>query len=334
MSGSGTVRAAIVGLGRWGQALVAAGNGHQGALRFTHATTRTLATAEPFCTAQGLKLEPDYQTLLRNPELDAVVLATPHSQHGEQIRAAAAAGKHVFVEKPLALTLADAQGAVAAAEAAGTRLCVGFNRRFLPAYRALRAAVDGGRLGRLLHVEGNFSGSFGYHYTDAMWRGTPGENPAGGMAAMGIHILDAMLAVMGPVRRVSTVSRRLAVASGVDDTTTVTMDYVSGATGSLSTLMATGSFWRLHVFGSQGWAHMPDQNTLILSDLAGKQTTESFAATDTLAAELDSFARAVRSNAPYPVSLGEALMGVAAMTAIGVSAGEDGAWVAVENPAT
>ena len=334
MNDSGEVRAAIVGLGRWGQALVTAGKAHAGALRFTHATTRTLATAEAFCADHALKLEPDYETLLRNPDLEAVVLATPHSQHGDQIRAAAAAGKHVFVEKPLALTLADAESAVAAAKAASTQICVGFNRRFLPAYRALTAAIEAGKLGRLLHVEGNFSGAFGYQYTDAMWRGTPGENPAGGMAAMGIHILDAMLAVMGPVRRVSTLSKRLAVASGVDDTTMVAMEYESGATGSLSTLMATGSFWRLHVFGTEGWAQMPDQNTLVLSDLAGRQTTENFTATDTLAAELDTFAQAIRSKASYPVSLREALMGVAAMTAIGASARDSGAWVAVENPAS
>lgn len=327
------VRAAIVGLGRWGQALVTAGKANADSpLQFTHAATRTPDNARAFCAQHALVLEPDYPALLRNPEVDAVVLATPHSQHCEQIRQAAAAGKHVFVEKPLALTVEDAQGAIAVARAAGTEICVGFNRRFLPAYRALTAAIQEGKLGRLLHVEGHFSGPFGYHYTDAMWRGTRDENPAGGMAAMGIHILDAMLAVMGPVRRVSTLSKRLAVAANLDDTTTVTLEYESGATGSLSTLMATGSFWRLHVFGSDGWAHMPDQHTLIISDLAGNQTSESFAAIDTLAEELDAFALAIWGRAAYPVSLEQALMGVAAMAAISTSARDAGAWVSVVKP--
>lgn len=325
-------RVGIVGLGRWGQALVSAAASHAKELRFTHAITRTPAKAEDFCKLHGLALSDDYEALLADPEVDAVVLATPHSQHGGQIRAAAAAGKHVFVEKPLALTIADAATAVAAAEEAGAVLAVGFNRRFLPAFQALAGAHDAGTLGRLLHAEGNFSGPFGFHYTRTIWRGAAGENPAGGMAAMGIHVLDAMLSLMGPVRRVATVSRRLAVSSDVDDTTTVTLEFASGATGQLSTLMATASFWRLHLFGSKGWGQMPDQNQLILCDLAGEQSAESFEAVDTLALELDAFAAAVRGRGTYPVTLQQALMGVATMVAISESADEGGTWKEVRIP--
>jgi predicted dehydrogenase len=279
-----------------------------------------------------LKLERDYEAVLRAPDVDAVVLATPHSQHCDQIRAAAAAGKHIFVEKPLALSLADAESAVAAAKAAGVMLCVGFNRRFLPGYKSLFKASQAGDLGRLMHVEANFSGAFGYHYTNEMWRGAGSENPAGGMAAMGIHMLDAMLSIMGPVRRVATLSRRLAVPSDLDDVTSVILDFASGATGSLATLMATGGFWRLHVFGAEGWAQMPDQNSLVLADLSGKQTAHTFEPVDTLAAELDAFAGAIRSKAKYPVSFGEALAGVATMEAIGLSARNGGAWTDVRQP--
>ena len=291
------------------------------------------------CVFYGVSMTTTVTSLSGTPVVPGVAAGPVLHVRGEvSPDAIARYGDGGFTDADAAVAAYDEAAAAVAetfsAKAASTQICVGFNRRFLPAYRTLTAAIEAGKLGRLLHVEGNFSGAFGYQYTDAMWRGTPGENPAGGMAAMGIHILDAMLAVMGPVRRVSTLSKRLAVASGVDDTTMVAMEYESGATGSLSTLMATGSFWRLHVFGSEGWAQMPDQNTLVLSDLAGRQTTENFTATDTLAAELDTFAQAIRSKASYPVSLREALMGVAAMTAIGASARDGGAWVAVENPAS
>lgn len=319
------IATAIVGLGRWGRNLVQAGRG--GPLHFKHATTRTLATATDFCNEQGLTLHSTLEELL--PEGEAVVLATPHSKHGAQVQAAAAAGRHVFVEKPLALTVNDAATAFDACEVAGVQLAVGFNRRQLPAFQRLTALIDGGKIGSPLHVEGSFCGPFGYDYSDDMWRGSSKENPAGGMAAMGIHILDAMIALMGPVARVSVLSRRLALSSQLDDTTTVHLDFASGATGSLSTLMATGTFWRLQVFGSKGWAQIPDQTRLITSDLSGVPQEVAFEPIDTLAAELAAFAASICSGAPYPVTRTQALAGVAAMEAIGRSAREGAAWVDV-----
>lgn len=333
-----TVRAAIVGLGRWGRNLVDANAGNQASrLRVTHAATRTPRKAEAFCMERGLRLLDSFDAVVASPELDAVILATPHSQHAEQICKAAAAGKHVFVEKPLALELAHARAAVSAARSAGIQLCTGFNRRFLPAFRELDRRAGAGALGKLLHVEGAFSGSFGYQYTNDMWRGDASENPAGGMAAMGIHILDAMIALLGPVRRVSAISRHVAVPSDLKDVTSVAIDFVSGATGSLSTLMSTASFWRLHLFGSEGWAQMPDQTRLVASDLAGRLEDAGFDAHDTLAAELDAFARSILTGEAYPVTHEQALAGVAAMEAISVSSVEDGRWIDVENsfaPAT
>ncbi len=335
MTETALLRAAIVGLGRWGQNLVRANAGNPGsALRFTHAATRSPDKAQDFCRDQGLALLPGLDALLQEGEVDAVVLATPHSQHGAQIRRAAQAGKHVFVEKPLTLELAEAESALAAAQAAGVALCVGFNRRFLPAFQALAGQLEAGALGRALHVEGAFSGDFGYHYSDQMWRGDDRENPAGGMAAMGIHVLDAMIALLGPVRRVSAISRRAAVSAQLKDVTSVMLDFESGATGSLSTLMATAGFWRLHVFGSQGWAQMPDQATLITSDLSGRQERRAFDPCDSLAQELDAFARKARSDRPYPVSPLQALQGVAAMEAIAISAAADAEWTQVARPAT
>jgi len=329
------LRAAIVGLGRWGQNLVLANAANPAsALRFTHAATRSPAKVKDFCRDQGLALLPSLDEVLRSHQIEAVVLATPHSQHGAQIRRAALAGKHVFVEKPLTLDLAEGEAALAAVHAAGVALCLGFNRRFLPAFQKLAQVLEEGALGRPLHVEGAFSGDFGYHYTDQMWRGDERENPAGGMAAMGIHVLDAMIALLGPVRRVSAISRRAAVSAQLKDVTSVMLDFESGATGSLSTLMATAGFWRLHVFGSQGWAQMPDQTSLITLDLAGRQERRAFDPSNGLARELDAFARDARSERAYPVSHLQALQGVAAMEAIAISAAADAEWTQVARPAT
>jgi predicted dehydrogenase len=327
---SDPVRAAIVGLGRWGQRLVTANAGNPGSgLSFTRAATRTPQKAQAFCAEHGLSMSPDLDALLDCDDLDAIVLATPHTQHAAQVRAIAATGRHVFVEKPLALGLSDARAAVAACEAAGVTLAVGFNRRFMPGYRFLNAAVTDGTLGTPMHVEGSFCGAFGYGYSDDMWRGSTEENPAGGMAAMGIHVLDAMIAALGPIRRVSTLSRRLALTCSLDDTTNVQMEFASGATGSLSTLMATASFWRLQAFGSKGWAHMPEEHRCVIAGIDAAPREFAFDPVDSVAEELACFADAARGGAAYPVTGAQALAGVAAMEAIAISAKAGGDWVEV-----
>src|SRR3546814_5028740 len=101
-------------------------------------------------------LTDDYRAALADPAVAAVVLATPHLQHAEQIAAAAAAGKHVFVEKPFTLSKDSAEHAVRAAEQAGIVLALGHNRRFLPSMAELRRRIASGSLGTILHVETNF----------------------------------------------------------------------------------------------------------------------------------------------------------------------------------
>jgi predicted dehydrogenase len=209
MSANDPICAAIVGLGRWGQNLMAAAtNAPDHPLRFVQGVTRTPSKAAEFTKHHGIPVSDDYDAMLEDPAIQAVVLATPHSQHCDQICKAANAGKHVFVEKPLALTFDEARRAIDTCNNQGVTLAVGFNRRFLPAFQELYDAQTAGTLGAPLHIDANFSGPFGYQYNGDMWRGSVSENPAGGMAAMGIHMLDAMIHLLGPVENVSTLSRQ------------------------------------------------------------------------------------------------------------------------------
>jgi predicted dehydrogenase len=329
MSQKKTVDAAIIGLGRWGQNLVsAASSDPQCRLKFTRAVTRTPEKAKAFCDQNNLPLDTSFDAVLRDRDISAVVLATPHSQHTDQIIAAVAAGKNVFVEKPLALSLGEATRAVAAAKAAGRVLAVGFNRRFLPAFIGLKALLEDGSLGSPLHIEANFSGPFGYNFSADMWRGTVAENPAGGMASMGIHMLDAMVHLLGPVCCATAQSHRRVLQAPIDDTTSALLEFTSGADASLTTMMATAPYWRFHLFGASGWALMPDQNSLEWSGLDGKIKRKEFAPVDTLALELDAFAGAVCGGAAFPVTGVEALCGVAAMHAIADSI-EKGKFISV-----
>src|SRR5262249_39562666 len=123
-AGQRMIRAAIIGLGRWGRSLVASVQGKSDDIRFVAAHTRTRATAEDFCREKDLPLADSYERILSDRNVDAVVLATPHSQHERQVLAAAAAGKHIHVEKPVTLDRAGADAAVAAARKAGVVLAV------------------------------------------------------------------------------------------------------------------------------------------------------------------------------------------------------------------
>src|SRR5688500_17662876 len=118
------INAAIVGLGRWGQNLVNSVNGSD-LVRFTRGVVRNPDRVRDFATQRGLTLSSDFAALLADTGIDAVVLATPNSLHAEQIVAAAGAGKGVFCEKPLALTRADAERAIAAWRNDGVALGVG-----------------------------------------------------------------------------------------------------------------------------------------------------------------------------------------------------------------
>ena len=152
------IRAAIIGLGTWGQNLVLSVQGVSPSIRFTAAATRSPDKARDFAQAQGLRMLPSYEAALADPEIDAVVLATPHSMHTHQIVAAARAGKHVFSEKPLGLDTASAQKAAQACADHGVTLGVGYNWRYQPALQEIRRMIEDGSLGRVLHIEGNFCG--------------------------------------------------------------------------------------------------------------------------------------------------------------------------------
>ncbi|MGE3924377.1 MAG: Gfo/Idh/MocA family protein [Lautropia sp.] len=321
------MRAAIVGLGRWGQRLVDSVQGEgiapSRSIRFVGGTTRTVERARDFARARGFELVPDLGTLLADPAIDAIVLATPHSQHVEQVLACAKARKAVYVEKPLALTWNEAAGAARACADAGVTLAVGHNRRFFPAMRAL-AELAQGELGQLLHVEGNFSGSFGFDYDDTVWRASEDETPGGGLTLMGVHILDAMIAMMGPIAALSATSLRQVLAILLDDTSASALRFASGATGYMSTLTATPRLWRLQLFGTKGWAHVLDHEILEVSRLGGHVERLTFAPEDAERIALEHFARAVQGGAPFPVTIPQVLNGIAAVEAFVSSSRRNG----------
>jgi predicted dehydrogenase len=309
------LRVGIVGLGLWGQRLVASCDGSS-LLRFTAAVTRTPERAAEFARSRDLPLGADFTRLLADPEIDAVVLATPHSQHAQQMIAAAAAGKHIFVEKPFTLDKQGAEAAVAAARDARVVLALGHNRRFLPAIRELKRLIDDGALGEILHAEGNISAPAGYRFRPGGWRATAAESPAGGMTGLGIHVVDALIHLAGDIAQVTAQSFRRVLTIDIDDTTAMLFRFKSGASGGLVTIAATAPIWRLQIFGSKGWAEMRGATRLEVNLIDGTPSATDYPVIDKERAELEAFARAIAGEASYPITPAEAIHGVAVLEAI------------------
>jgi len=328
------IRAAIVGIGGWGRNLVASVQGSS-VIRFVAGATRTPANAAEFCRQHGIQLVVSYERLLADPDVDAVVLATPHSQHCEQIIAAANAGKHVFVEKPLGLDARMADQAVQACAQHKVTLAVGYNWRFQPALIEAKRMLEDGRLGKLLHIEGNFCGPSAYRFAREHWRQDRDEVPGGGMTGRGVHVVDAMLYLSGShIGAVFAQSERLMHDYGVDDTTSMLFRFRSGATAYLGTVIATAETWRLQAFGAKGWIEVGDVEHLHTwemkrcfvdpQDVARKQRAEtiSFPKTSTERAELEHFAKAALERRPIAVPGGDEVHNVAVLEAIVRSARE------------
>ncbi len=312
------IDAAIVGVGRWGRNLVDSVQGQSDSIRFVRAVAHTPAKAAEYCKEKGIALGGDYAEALADPAVKAVVLTTPHTQHAGQIAAAAKAGKHVFVEKPLTLTGASAAKAVDDCKAAGVTLAVGLNRRFYPALREMKRMVEAGELGTLLHVEGNFTANLAG--AAGTWRADRKECPAGGMTSLGIHVLDAMIMLCGRIRILDAKSRRQALPYDVDDVTTMLLTFENGASGYLATLQSSAPCFYIRLFGTKGWVLMPGYDSVVKQTGQGKPETVNYDPTPTLKLELEAFAEACAGRAPYPITTGEMVHGVAALEAISASA--------------
>ncbi len=307
------INCAIAGLGRWGRNLVEAAAG-SARLKVTRAVETDLARARDFCAGHRLGLTDSLDAVLADPTIDAVLLATPHSQHMAQVIASAAARKQVFCEKPLALTRAHAERMFAACRTAGVVLAVGHNRRFWPSMKALREIAASGELGGLLHIEGHNSNENSEKVTEG-WRLSPEESPGGGLTGAGLHVLDAFVSLLGPARQAYARFNAREAGPPPRDTAMVALDFASGVTGLLATVRATPLYWRVHLFGTLGSAEVLDETTLVLRKSGRPPQTMRFAAINVLAAELEAFADAVEGKRPFPVPENDVLATLSAFEA-------------------
>ena len=323
------LRAASIGMGWWSDELADAVQGKSDAIRIATCFTRSPEKRAAFAAKYGTQTHESYEAVLADDGIDAVILTTPHSTHAEQVIAAAAAGKHVFCEKPFTLTRASAEAAAEACAGAGVVLAIGQNRRWHSATQALKAMLEEGALGTILHAEANFSVPSALGYPPDLWRSNRIESPAGSVTGLGIHMIDALIHLLGPIARVAAQAYRRAVPVDIDDTTSVLFAFESGVSGYLGTLFACPHTSFINVYGSGGNAFAQiDLSRLTVQPADGAAREEPIEAQDTLRLELDEFAAAVAGAARFTVTPAEAVHGIAVMEAL-VAAAASGQWVQV-----
>ena len=316
------IKAGIAGVGRWGQNLVGSVQGKSEKISFTAGMVRHTEKVADFAGAQGLELFDNYEAMLADADIDAVVLATPHSLHAGQMLDAAAAGKHIFCEKPFTLKKAEAERAIAAANDAGVQIAVGHCRRFHPAISEIRNRVNDGALGTVLHVEASESTPSGLRLPAGDWHLTRSEWPAAGMTPLGIHLIDGMVDLFGNVTSVFCNSVNRAVDADVDDTASVLLRFDSGMTGYICTIVAARPDLRIFVRGTGATAVISDRshNNLDIVPFEGAVESLNFdpfdMESDALAAELEAFADAVEGRAAYPIPQDQMIHAVAVLEAI------------------
>jgi|HigsolmetaGSP11D_1036233.scaffolds.fasta_scaffold02511_2 predicted dehydrogenase len=333
------IQAAILGLGWWGKTIIRR-MATSDRLRIVTAVDVNPEPHREFVKDFGIRLTTSYDEVLDDPGIDAVILATPNSLHVRQVVAAAGKGKHVFCEKPLALSRADAVRCVEACRAAGVMLGIGHERRYEPAMMEVERLVRDGALGTIMHAEANFSHDKLVDVPQTDWRRSAKESPAAGMTAMGIHLTDAFINLFGNVESVfaSTANRVLKSENG--DVVSVLLKFASGATAYLNATLVTPIYLRFTVFGSDAWVEVRNEThpdtvgsaTLTLQPAKGEPQVRVYDWADSVRANLETFAEAVHGRAPYPITDEQKIENIAVLEAVSRSA-ETGNAVAVERSA-
>jgi len=323
----------MVGLGWWGRTIVESVQSDSDIIRFVAGATRTKsAETTAFAEQNKLRLADSFEALLTDKEVEAIVLATPHSLHSPQVVAAAKAGKHVFCEKPFALTKSDAEIAVDAVQKAGVTLGLGYNRRVHPEMTNLRQRIDSGELGTVLHVEATMTFPNALFLKADAWRADKDETPCGGLTPMGVHAIDGMIDLCGPIESVYCQSFRRVVAVDSDDTTSMLFRMQDGPSGYLGTMTATGPGFSFQVFGSKGWVRLEGMthvagasseerrtrlfSTIKFQPIKGPAETWEAARHDVTRACLEAFGTAASGGTPFLIPLEEMVHGASVTEAV------------------
>lgn len=345
------INLAIIGLGYWGRRHVtsALASGRFNVARAVDVDPDPQASE--FADTHGIQLSADLDEVLEATDVEALTLATPHSLHTEQIVRASGAGKHIYTEKPFALSQADAEKSVAAVEKAGVVLALGHDQRFYPSVMEMKTLIEAGDLGTLLHAEANLShdahqkahlariaaeqqnpgeiqavSGYAASREPRAWRRDHKEAPTGPFIHFGIHRIDSFIHLLGDIDWVLANCAERTLSPEIIDTISVAMKFKSGATGLLGCSLSTPLNSRLQVFGSGGWAEARGPkdskeyaqcSLKSLTVVQGDDRRErEYELVDSVQKNFEGFADAIEGKAPFIISTDQMIHNAAVMEAV------------------
>jgi predicted dehydrogenase len=329
------INAAVAGLGWWGRHMIETLQGSD-RIRVVAATAGRPERHRDFAEAAGIDLAANFERLLADPRIEAVILATPNTQHESQVRLATEAGKQVFCEKPLALTRGAAERMVADAAKAGIVLGVGHERRFEPTMEEVARLVGSEAFGTAMHIEANWSHDILAALDADNWRGSVEEAPAGAMTGMGVHMTDLFGSLLGPIEAVAAQSAWRVLDFPTGDVIAVLFRFASGATGQFTAVTKTPYYCRMTVFGEAMWVEARDtkhpqhggETHLITCVAGGEPETRVLAGANSVKANLHEWADAIEGRASYRFTDEQRVGNVAVLEAV-ARAANSGRWETV-----
>jgi len=323
------LKVACIGMGWWSDVLADA---MKRSNRFELAAcyTRSKEKRKAFATKYGCKAATSYEEILNDRSIDAVINTTPNNVHLETTRGAAQAGKHVFLDKPIANTVADGHAITEACRKAGVVLALGYQRRKESHFRWVRKQIDDGVFGKLVNAEANISRDRLGKIDLSSWRYTADGMPGGVMLQIGIHYTDVLESLMGPIKAVYGRLAQLVLPGNNPDVASLVLEHENGALSTLNASYASASeYYCMNIYGKEASAYYDLHHGLrFLKRGADRSTPVPCEKNDTIREELEEFADAVRGKGK-PEMGGEASTRSLAVLRAGIKSAREGRRVEV-----
>jgi len=268
-----------------------------GKLTIAACYSRSEDKRQKFATKYGCRAARTFEEVLDDRSIEAIINTTPNSVHLETTAAAARAGKHVFLDKPIANTVEDARALTTACRRAKVVLALGYQRRRESHFRWVREHI--GEFGKLVNAEANISRDRLGKIDLTSWRYTAEGMPGGVMLQIGIHYTDVLEYLLGPVKAVTGQSVRLVLPGDNPDVASLILEHENGALSTLNASYASASeYYLMNVYGKEATAYYDMHGGLRVLRRGGtKADAVPCAPNDTIVEELEEFARAVRGEA-------------------------------------
>jgi predicted dehydrogenase len=291
------LRVAVLGMGWWSDVLSDAIK-RTSEIEIVACFTRSEDKRRAFAEKYKCRAAASYQEILADRSIAAIVNTTPNNVHLETTRQAAEAGKHVFLDKPIANTVREGMAIAEVCRKAGVVLALGYQRRREKHFRWIKAEIDAGRFGKLVQAECNISRDRLGQFDLSSWRYTAEGMPGGVMLQIGIHYVDVLEYLMGPIKSVSARLAQLVLPGDNPDVANMILQHENNALSNLTASYASASeFYMMNIYGKEASAYY-DLFSGLRHLKRGEKAARAIATekNDTIREELEEFARCARSG--------------------------------------